>query len=47
MTVPVALAVTAARQIHNARVAAIDGAGHMTHIDQPVEWIRALESFLD
>lgn len=45
-TVPVSLATRGARQIPNARVAVIDGAGHMTHVDEPDQWIAALESFL-
>jgi pimeloyl-ACP methyl ester carboxylesterase len=45
-TVPVSLAIRCAHQIPNARVAIIDGAGHMTHVDEPDQWIAAIESFL-
>lgn len=45
-TVPVFLAIRCASQIPNARAAVIDGAGHMTHVDEPDQWIAALESFL-
>jgi len=45
-TNPASLATRAAGQIENARVAVIDNAGHMTHVDEPDQWIATLESFL-
>jgi pimeloyl-ACP methyl ester carboxylesterase len=45
-TVPVSLAARAAGQIEAARVAIIDGAGHMTHVDEPDQWIAAIGNFL-
>jgi pimeloyl-ACP methyl ester carboxylesterase len=46
MTAPASLATAAAHQIRNARASIIEDAGHMTHIDQPGQWIHALEDFL-
>lgn len=45
-TAPVCLAARAAGQIAGARVAVIDGAGHMTHVDEPGQWMAAIEGFL-
>jgi pimeloyl-ACP methyl ester carboxylesterase len=45
-TAPVSLATRAAGQIDSAQLVIIDGAGHMTHVDEPGQWIAALESFL-
>jgi pimeloyl-ACP methyl ester carboxylesterase len=45
-TIPVSLAARAAGQIEGARVAVIDGAGHMTHVDEPDQWMAAVEGFL-
>jgi pimeloyl-ACP methyl ester carboxylesterase len=47
MTFPASLAATAASQIPGARAVVIDGAGHMTHVDEPGQWIDALEGFLN
>jgi pimeloyl-ACP methyl ester carboxylesterase len=33
-------------QIDHAQVAVIAGAGHMAHVDEPDQWIAALERFL-
>jgi pimeloyl-ACP methyl ester carboxylesterase len=45
-TVPASLARTAARQLDNAQAVVIEGAGHMAHVDEPDQWIAALETFL-
>jgi pimeloyl-ACP methyl ester carboxylesterase len=45
-TVPALLARRAARHLDNAQAVVIDGAGHMTHVDEPDRWIAALETFL-
>lgn len=46
MTFPASLAATAADQIASARAVVINGAGHMTHVDEPDQWIEALGGFL-
>jgi pimeloyl-ACP methyl ester carboxylesterase len=45
-TAPVWLATRGADQIDHAQVAVIDGAGHMAHVDEPDQWLTALERFL-
>jgi pimeloyl-ACP methyl ester carboxylesterase len=45
-TVPVWLATRGADQLDHAQVAVIAGAGHMAHVDEPDQWIAALERFL-
>jgi 2-succinyl-6-hydroxy-2,4-cyclohexadiene-1-carboxylate synthase len=45
-TAPASLAIKAAGRLANARAVVIDGAGHMTHVDEPEQWIAAVESFL-
>lgn len=46
MTFPAALAQQAAALIPAARAVILSGAGHMTHVDQPEQWIAALGAFL-
>jgi pimeloyl-ACP methyl ester carboxylesterase len=46
MIFPVAAAERAAAAIPNAQAAIIRNAGHMAHIDQPDEWLNAVERFL-
>ena len=46
MTFPAALAQQAAVVIPAARAVILSGAGHMTHVDQPEQWIAALGAFL-
>jgi pimeloyl-ACP methyl ester carboxylesterase len=46
MTVPAALAQQAAALIPAARAVIIPDAGHMTHVDQPEQWIAAVGDFL-
>jgi pimeloyl-ACP methyl ester carboxylesterase len=46
-TVPAALAARAAARLGNAQAVIIEGAGHMTHVDQPDQWMTALEDFLN
>jgi pimeloyl-ACP methyl ester carboxylesterase len=46
MTFPARLAHQAPAQISGARAVVIDDAGHMTHIDQPHQWLTALAHFL-
>jgi pimeloyl-ACP methyl ester carboxylesterase len=46
MTFPAALAQQAAALIPAARAVILSGAGHMTHVDQPGQWIAALSGFL-
>jgi len=46
-TFPAALAERTAAEMPNARAAVIDQAGHLTHIDQPEAWLRAITEFLD
>ena len=46
MTFPAALAQQAAALIPAARAVILPGAGHMTHVDQPEQWIAALSAFL-
>ncbi|MBR7839596.1 alpha/beta hydrolase [Actinospica durhamensis] len=47
LTFPAALAQSTAAQMPNARAVVIGQAGHMAHIDQPEEWLRAVTDFLD
>lgn len=46
MTFPAALTQQAAALIPAARAVILSGAGHMTHVDQPEQWISALSAFL-
>jgi pimeloyl-ACP methyl ester carboxylesterase len=46
MTFPASLARQAAALIPAARAVVLEDAGHMTHVDQPAQWITALGSFL-
>lgn len=46
-TFPAALADRTAAQMPNTRAVILDQAGHMTHIDQPQAWLRAITEFLD
>jgi pimeloyl-ACP methyl ester carboxylesterase len=46
MTFPAVLAERTAAEMPNARAVVLDQAGHMTHIDQPEEWLRAVTDFL-
>jgi pimeloyl-ACP methyl ester carboxylesterase len=45
-TAPASLVTRAADRLDNARTVIIEGAGHMTHVDEPDQWIAAIESFL-
>lgn len=47
MTFPVSLAYEAQATIPSARAAVIADAGHMTHVDEPGEWLAALRDFLE
>ncbi|MER7362334.1 alpha/beta fold hydrolase [Nonomuraea wenchangensis] len=46
MTFPAALAEDAATLIPSARAVVLEEAGHMTHVDQPQEWLNAVARFL-
>ncbi|MDX3076100.1 alpha/beta hydrolase [Streptomyces sp. MI02-7b] len=46
MTFPADLVETTVELIPTARAAVIEEAGHMTHIDQPRAWLKALDDFL-
>ncbi|MEV5559771.1 alpha/beta hydrolase [Nonomuraea wenchangensis] len=46
MIFPAALAEEAATLIPSARAVVLDEAGHMTHVDQPREWLNAVARFL-
>ena len=46
MTFPAALAERTAAEMPNVRAVILDQAGHMAHIDQPEEWLRAVADFL-
>ncbi|MGY5045432.1 alpha/beta hydrolase, partial [Streptomyces sp. 900105755] len=46
MTFPAALVEPTVKLIPTARASVIEEAGHMTHIDQPGAWLKALENFL-
>ncbi|MGN2638906.1 alpha/beta fold hydrolase [Nocardia takedensis] len=46
MIFPASLAERAAMAIPFAEVAVLDGAGHMTHIDAPEQWLATIECFL-
>lgn len=45
-TFPAALADLTAAQMPNTRAVVINEAGHMTHIDQPQAWLRAITEFV-
>lgn len=45
-TFPASLAAKAADRLGNAQAVIIDNAGHMTHVDEPDQWLDALDSFL-
>ncbi|WP_329407400.1 alpha/beta hydrolase [Nocardia vinacea] len=47
MTFPAALAEQAAAELPNAQAVVLDQAGHMAHIDQPEQWLVAVERFLN
>ena len=46
MTFPVELARRAAGEIPAASAVVLDEAGHMTHVDQPGQWLLAVDRFL-
>jgi pimeloyl-ACP methyl ester carboxylesterase len=46
LTFPAALAERTGVEMPNARAVILDQAGHMTHIDQPEEWLKAVTDFL-
>ena len=46
MTFPAQLAVRAAAALPSAEACVLAGAGHMAHVDQPADWLSALEAFL-
>jgi pimeloyl-ACP methyl ester carboxylesterase len=46
MTYPAALAEQAAARLPRARVAILDEAGHMAHVDDPEAWLAAVARFL-
>ncbi|MET1071916.1 MAG: alpha/beta hydrolase [Umezawaea sp.] len=46
MVFPAALADLAAAIIPRARAVVLDDAGHMAHVDQPRDWLAAVEEFL-
>jgi pimeloyl-ACP methyl ester carboxylesterase len=46
MTFPADLAELAATQLPAAHAVILDAAGHMAHIDQPHDWLRAVTDFL-
>jgi pimeloyl-ACP methyl ester carboxylesterase len=47
MTFPAALVKPTTELIPTARGVVLDEAGHMTHVDQPDAWLRAVRTFLD
>ena len=46
MTFPAQLAVRAAAALPSAEACVLEGAGHVAHVDQPADWLSALEAFL-
>ena len=46
MTFPVELAYRAADELPAASAVVLDEAGHMTHVDQPGQWLLAVDRFL-
>jgi pimeloyl-ACP methyl ester carboxylesterase len=46
MTFPVSLVRPTTQRIPTARAVIIDNAGHMTHVDQPGQWLAAIRDFL-
>jgi pimeloyl-ACP methyl ester carboxylesterase len=44
---PVPAGAWAASRLPDARAAILADAGHMAHVDQPDDWLAALDAFLD